>query len=64
MGRGARDRQWAGAETREGKAEAEREKAANGSLRVDIMRNRGEGSWRGKRGEDETGEGERRGRLA
>lgn len=35
---------------RERRADAEREKAANGSLRVDIMRNRGEGSWGGERG--------------
>ena len=37
---------------RERRANAEREKAVNGSLRVDIMRNRGEGSWGGKRSED------------
>lgn len=33
---------------RERRADAEREKAANGTLRVDIMRNRGEGSWGGR----------------
>lgn len=39
----ARDRQWAGAEwMRESRADAKREKAANGSLKVDIMRIRGE----------------------
>lgn len=54
-----------GPNERERRADAEREKAANGSLRVDIMRNRGEGSWGGwgGRSEDKSGEGEKRGRV-
>lgn len=30
------------------RADVEKEKAANGSLRVDLMRNRGERSWGGE----------------
>lgn len=51
------------ARMRERRADAQRETAPKGSLRVDIMRKKGEGSWGGKRNEDKTGEGEKPGRV-